>query len=315
MHYFNKKNNFLHGIMFHHFHDRTKHIESQGSINSKDFTKIIKFIGRKNILNADDFLKEKNRNTKSKKVCFTFDDGLKSQIDVALPILKKFKIKGVFFVYSSIFTNKPNLLEVYRYFRTKYFKNVNSFYELFFKLIGENKIKNFIKFKKREIKKKKKAFPFYTINDIKFRLVRDELLSDREYNQIFKKMFKLSKFNPRKVYKKLFLSKKDLKTISDAGHMVGLHSHSHPTQFSKLSLIQQKKELKINHSFIKRITNKKVKCISYPCGDYNIHTLRILRNMSIKFGFKQVLNNRSKYIKSLLEIPREDHSNIMKRIS
>ena len=40
-------------------------------------------------------------------------------------------------------------------------------------------------------------------------------------------MFKLSKFNPRKVYKKLFLSKKDLKTISDAGHMVGLHSHSH----------------------------------------------------------------------------------------
>ena len=40
--------------------------------------------------------------------------------------------------------------------------------------------------------------------------------------------------------------------------MVGLHSHSHPTQFSKLSLIKQTKELKINHSFIKRITNKKV---------------------------------------------------------
>ena len=77
MHYFNKKNNFLHGIMFHHFHDRTKHIESQGSINSKDFTKIIKFIGRKNILNADDFLKEKNRNTKSKKFVLLSTMGLK----------------------------------------------------------------------------------------------------------------------------------------------------------------------------------------------------------------------------------------------
>ena len=31
--YFNYKNNFLHGITFHHFHDGKKHLPGQGSIN------------------------------------------------------------------------------------------------------------------------------------------------------------------------------------------------------------------------------------------------------------------------------------------
>ena len=60
MNYFNKNNKFLHGVMFHHFHDKKKHIKSQGSIDAKDLTKIIKLIGRKNILNADEFLNKKN---------------------------------------------------------------------------------------------------------------------------------------------------------------------------------------------------------------------------------------------------------------
>ena len=53
--YSNKTNNFFHGIMFHHFHDDKLHSKSQGSISRDDFYKLIKFIGRKNIINADEF--------------------------------------------------------------------------------------------------------------------------------------------------------------------------------------------------------------------------------------------------------------------
>ena len=53
--YFDNKNNFFHGIMFHHFHDDKIHKKSQGSINKDTLYKLIKFIGKKNILNADDF--------------------------------------------------------------------------------------------------------------------------------------------------------------------------------------------------------------------------------------------------------------------
>ena len=53
--YFTKNNNFYHGIMFHYFHDHEIHKKGQGSIDKDDFYKVINFIGRKNILNADEF--------------------------------------------------------------------------------------------------------------------------------------------------------------------------------------------------------------------------------------------------------------------
>ena len=71
--YFNKKNNFYHGIMFHHFHDNKKYLKSQGSINQNQLLKIIKYIGRDNILNADEFCEKLKKNRlKKNNVCFTF---------------------------------------------------------------------------------------------------------------------------------------------------------------------------------------------------------------------------------------------------
>ena len=43
---FSSKNNFFHGIMFHHFHDNYIHKKGQGSIDASDLKKIISFIGR-----------------------------------------------------------------------------------------------------------------------------------------------------------------------------------------------------------------------------------------------------------------------------
>jgi peptidoglycan/xylan/chitin deacetylase (PgdA/CDA1 family) len=86
--------------MFHHFHDDKIHSKSQGSISKDDFYNIIKFIGKKNILDAEDFfLRLKDNKLKKNDVCLTFDDGVKCQIDVALPVLEYLKIKGFFFFY------------------------------------------------------------------------------------------------------------------------------------------------------------------------------------------------------------------------
>ena len=87
--YFNQNNSFYHGIMFHHFHDNGIHTKGQGSIDKDDFRNMINFIGRNNILDADVFFeKSKNNKLKNNEVCLTFDDGIKCQIDVALPVLE-----------------------------------------------------------------------------------------------------------------------------------------------------------------------------------------------------------------------------------
>ena len=131
--YFNNNNSFSHGIMFHHFHDEKKHLKTQGSITAKKFEEIIEFIDPKNIVNPDEFKSLViNKKTNRKKVCFTFDDAIKCQFDIARPVMKKYNIKGFFFIYTTIFEGKPDLLEIYRYFRVNFFKSINYFYHEFF---------------------------------------------------------------------------------------------------------------------------------------------------------------------------------------
>ena len=80
--------------MFHHFHDKN-HVKGQGSIDATEFSNIIKFYSNNfNILSAEIFLKKFfNDGLDKNDVCITFDDNLKCQYDVALPILNELKIK------------------------------------------------------------------------------------------------------------------------------------------------------------------------------------------------------------------------------
>ena len=101
--YFSSKNSFFHGIMFHHFHDDNIHKKGQGSIDASELKKIINFIGRANILNAEDFcLRYKEKKLKKNHVCFTFDDGIKSQYDIAMPILEEANIKSFFYIFFAL---------------------------------------------------------------------------------------------------------------------------------------------------------------------------------------------------------------------
>ena len=315
-------NNFFHGIMFHHFHDDKIHKKTQGSINQNEFYKLIKFVGRKNILDADDFfVRCKENKLTEKNVCFTFDDAIKSQYDVALPILEDLKIKSFFFVYSSLFDYEPDLLEIYRYFRTNYFLNIDEFYKSFFKKCKKN-LNEFYKVEENTINQKKLKYPFYSISDVKFRLVRDVLLTKEEYKLIMFEMFKEKNFVPENYYEFLFMSNKNIMEIKKMGHLIGLHSHSHPTLIEKMQQSEQVNEYEKNIDILSQILNcdkKEFKYMSHPCGSYNDSTLNILKKLGVELGFKNVMDieiekNMKKINNSFLEIARQDHSKIMKMI-
>ena len=318
--YFNKNNNFFHGIMFHHFHDDGIHTKGQGSIDKDDFYKMINFIGRNNILDADIFFEKfKNNKLKEKEVCLTFDDAIKCQIDVALPVLEELKIKSFFFVYTSMFEGKPDNLEIFRYFRMNYFNNVDEFYNSFYQVLDKD-LKTFFEDNNDKIKATKIKFPYYSIEDIKFRLVRDIFLTKSQYEETMLLMFKEKQFNYKDFFKKLFFQKDDLKTLDSLGHLVGLHSHNHPTLLEKLNYDEQKDEYEKCLSSISNILDKpknEIKYMSHPCGSYNKDTFEILKELGIELGFKQIMTiepekGMKKINNSFLEIARQDHAEIYK---
>lgn len=313
---------FFHGIMFHHFHDNKTHMKSQGSISKSDFYKIIKYVGKKNILNADIFFERfKEKSLKKNHVCITFDDAVKSQIDIALPLLDDLNIKSFFFVYSSIFFGKPDFLEVHRYFRNTLYDNIDLFYDDFYKILNKD-LTSFFKINQKLINLKKKQFPFYSLSDIKFRLVKNYFITKQKYESIMLTLFKEKKFKPQKIFKKIFFNRSDLIKLHKLGHIIGLHSHNHPPLLEKLNYHQQAKEYKLNQKCLSKILKTNVnflKTMSHPCGSYNKNTLSILKNIGIELGFKQIMDiEKNKGMKKInnspLEIARKDHTKILKYI-
>ena len=315
--YFNKKNSFLHGIMFHNFHDNKIHPYSQGSLDKFDLKKLINFVGVENIVNPNEFIQLiKNKDFNLKKVCLTFDDGILSQLDIALPILNKYNLKAFFFPHTAIFINKTDNLELFRYFRNSSYKKIDNFYNDFFSSTGKNLDQFFLKYKK-VIKIKKKKHSCYSINDIKFRLVRDFMLSKNEYNKIMFSLFKKKMFNYKKVSKNLFIKKSQLKKIYNSGHVIGLHSHTHPTRIEKKNFNEQLLEYNKNISLLSKILNiekNDIKSAAHPSGSYNSNTKKIFKLKKIQLAFKEIMTKDDKTHKinnSIFEVAREEASNIM----
>ena len=103
----------------------------------------------------------------------------------------------------------------------------------------------------------------------------------------------------------------NIKKLNDDGHIIGLHSHTHPTMLSKLSKIDQEKEYQKNYKILYDSLKNPPKTVSHPCNSYNNDTLSVLRNLKIEIGFRANMEN---HLFSEFEFPREDHANIIKMI-
>ena len=319
--YFNKNNKYFHGIMFHHFHNDKLFKKSQGSISSKQLYELIKKIGRNHFLNPDEFIsKLKKKQLKKTDLCLTFDDGLKSQFVIANPVLEDLKIKAFYFVYSSIFNKNYSMLEPYRYFRHYYFKNMNEFYKTFFNEMNlifnfKDKFENFKFYSKSKIYEWKSNYPRYSKEDIIFRLTRDFFLKNNQYKVIMNSLFKKKKFNHFKIKNKLFMTPSNLKYLEKKGNLIGLHSHSHPTNLASQTFEKQKKEYNLNYKKLNNILQNPVICASFPNGSYNKQTLNILKRLNIKVGFRQIIDRNKKKINvSNFEVARANHSMICERL-
>lgn len=303
-----------HGIMFHHFHDG-RHPPSQGSISSLQLENMLEAMGRDRILSAEEWMARfRHTSLKSNDVCLTFDDGLRCQYDIALPVLRKFNITAFWFVYSCIFEGQGDELETYRYFRNNYFQSLNDFYELFFHTLDSSKDSADINDHLREFSSEDylSECTFYSPEDRKFRFIRDEILTPNQYRALMHQLMRKLGADPKDFRQELWMSRDNVKELSMSGHVIGLHSHTHPTRIARLPAREQREEYARNLVHIRSITGCPTSVMSHPCNSYSAETLKILRELGLTVGFRANMSfvaNRSS-----LEFPRDDHSNITGRL-
>ena len=157
-----------------------------------------------------------------------------------------------------------------------------------------------------------KEYPCYTEEDRIFRYTRDKILGESKYFEIMDSMIDKSDLNKNvELHKMLWMDKSIITELHNTGHLIGLHSHSHPTDMGNRSFTFQFENYKLNKEIIEEIIKDDVFCMSHPSNSYNNDTLDILNGFAIKMGFR---DNLKSGFESELEIPRIEHSDILRSL-
>lgn len=305
---------FAHGLMFHRFHKSGNPPAGQGSVTEVEFEEILNYVGTERILPPEEWISRvKTHDLQKHHLCMTFDDGLKSQFDVALSVLERYKLKAFWFVFSSVFDGGIDRNEVYNRFAITEFTSFDVFVEEFLqfypvrdKVFQNNDYAHFTQGLREQ-------FPFYTENDTKFRFIRNKLLLRSNFEKVMDNMIEAKGLSVSKIAEDLWLTNDHLQLLYKNGHCIGLHSYDHPFTMADLPAEKQEEQYDRNYKHISYVTGEVVKCMSHPLNSYNADTIEILSKMGIICGFRS--NMTPPIGKSInahrLELAREDGTNLL----
>lgn len=303
------------GVIIHHFHDDKKHIPIQGSMTADEFEKLLGYCSKKfNLFSAQDWLSRAVAGTLSDKdVCLTFDDSLRCQFDIALPVLRKFKLKAFWFIYTSPLDGVVEKIELYRYFRNKHFRDIQDFYAAFDKVIETSAHADLVRKGLKAFSEDQylTGFTFYSLEDKKFRFIRDEILGKEKYDALMDEMIKNYGLDRKDILSLLWMDQNCIETLDKEGHIIGLHSHTHPMNLGALSAQEQKQEYTTNFQKLKSIVRQNIMTMSHPSNSYNKDTFAVLKDLNINIGFRA---NMAMPEHSVYEFARYDHSLLVKEM-
>lgn len=306
----------MHGVEFHYFCDDQNHPPCQGALTAADFSELVAYLRRNyTLLNAQDFYDAvASGEGKPGQICLTFDDGVRSQWDVAVPCMEKMGLTGMFFVYTSHFENDPSMLEVYHDFRFRKYAVVDDFYTDFFSVLKLDPETG-----RPDVLRKMADFryesylahcPWHSYTDKLFRYTRDQLLTQTQYRRLMRILMEQKEYSWQEACRQLWISGQELKQLETGGHMVGLHSHTHPTNICALNEQAHAQEYIRNARCLEQILGHKIHIAAYPCGGHSDYARAVLAQLGVRLAFTAEMTQRT----DPMLMPRKNHPLVVKEM-
>lgn len=224
------------------------------------------------INNLDEILKSEQN-----YLLITFDDGLKEQFDVALPILEELNIPAIFFINSINHIEKKVSL-VHKIHLVRSVVATVVLYEKLVYFTGKNLSLN-------EVKKAREFYRFDDDLSAEFKYLLNVLLDYKTQEKFIGAIF-LAYFYEDEILTKLYMNTDEIKKLIKLG-FVGSHAHSHsPLGLFNLETIRH--ELTISKSYLESLGNATIAFISYPYGTkeaVNGAVAKIAKEVGYEFGF------------------------------
>lgn len=261
-----------HGIMCHYFHG-AGFPPAQGSISADDFQRGLDAYGDR-LIPADIWIEMCLDGTLENQCCVTIDDGLREAYEIAFPVLENWNLTAAWNVYTGPLVGVPNRLEQHRRLRNYGFGSVEAFYQEARKRFAYGY-----------------APPGYLRNrgyltreDKDFRYWRDHL--DPAVYEITMDQLSAVAGSMPIMNERPWISADELKVLAESGHVIGVHTHSHPVNMLALSAEQEALEYATAKFILERFTNGyEIYSMSHPRGIYSRRGIGWLKEHGFVLGW------------------------------
>lgn len=277
---------FPHGLMFHRFHRQGEAAAGQGSVSDTVFEAMLRAIGPQRLLAPQEWMGRAQAGLlQPSDLCITLDDGLKSQMETALPVLDRLGLKAFWFVYSAALHGHYDRNEIANYLAMRHFMSFAAYADQFMTLAAVPKQAFESDAWYGYSQDLETRFPFYSAQDIRYRYVRNHWLSQHDFEGIVDDLLQSRGLNLQEVASQLWMTPNDVKSLHAAGHTIGMHSYSHPFALADLRLADQRAEYRRNFDDLTHLTGEEPRSMSHPLNSHSQETLAILAELRIECGF------------------------------
>lgn len=226
-----------------------------------------------NFVHPNDLILDLNAVLQSKdnNLLITFDDGLKEQFDLALPILDELNIPAVFFV-NSINSEEKKVTTVHK---IHLLRSIISSSEFLDKFID-------VPFSQTETQNARNIYRYDDEKSAVLKYILNFKLDFKQQEQIVNTLFNLY-FEESVILESLYMTEQNLKELANKGYL-GSHTHSH----YPLGLLDSetiKKELKKTKTYLDTLTHSNIKIVSYPYGTSEVCT-DLVADLTQKAGYE-----------------------------
>jgi peptidoglycan/xylan/chitin deacetylase (PgdA/CDA1 family) len=208
----------------------------------------------------------------------TFDDGLRSVLDVAAPVLRDYQLHYTVFVCTEVIADG----------RVPWFLRAGNLVDE----VGLGVVRPFWGFGDRSIRTKQELID--GLKQVRLDVVLPGL-EELEHR------FSVSPPDPTE----LFLSADDVAGLSDGGVVIGSHTHRHPI-LSLLAIEEQWDEIERSRALITRLTGRRPTEFAYPNGstmDFDNRTIEALRSLEFEIAVTTVQRHVAR-TENRLALPR-----------
>ena len=242
-----------------------------------DFTKYLS--NNYNVVSIDELIRHLESNSNEFKLCLTFDDGYKDNINYALPVLEKFNLPAVIYICTNFIEGEA----------------VMWWFELWECIIEKNSIQYGKKYLKCRTKSEKiKAFT----------ILKNEIMLMSKLNQN-NLLTEISDTKKRKNYSHLCMNWKDIKFL-DKHELITIGSHSHSHSFlSNENMDNIKNDISKSKDILEKKLGHTIIHFAYPYGTKNSYGIREM-NLIKNSKFKSAVSTECKKINinNLYNLPR-----------